>query len=296
MVLVFAITLAFTGVWFISPTPVQAGLGVSPAVIEVRDILAGTQVTKTFILSRSNPITADKVKVMISGSAAPFITGASEVVLPQGKQQTPYPFTIATAGLATNEEYEATISFSFGDDEISANMSARAFPAIKATIRFTVTNDIRQEFMIKQVIIQTSEEGQPLGFSYFMINTGNVDVRPTRIDLTITDQTNLKSVYTETILGETLVPVKAFSEKDITLFTKAKLASGRYWADFTFYDGDDVVFTREQYALQITSPDMNVPIVVSSRTYRFAILGLSLIALGGLMWVIKTRRARRSRR
>lgn len=285
----FLIGLVFLGVFFINPISAQAGLGVSPSVIEINDILAGAQATKKFVLSRSDPFMADRVKIVIDGPAASSIEGESEIILPRGSQQVEYTFTIETAGLLKNKDYEAVILFSFIKEGDEAELLAAAFPSISVAVHFSVTDEIQEEFMIKQVIIKSSEEMQPLGFSYFLINSGNVGARPSKIEIAITDQTNPENIYRETILGDTLASVAAFSEKNVNLLTQAKLKNGRYWVDFTFYDGDEVVFTRTGYALQIFPMDKNNGIAIWQLFIFSAVFVLVIVLSAYLIWLIKTR-------
>jgi len=245
--------LISASIWLFSPAMTLAGLGVSPALIHVPNILENTEVTKTIFLSRGAPVADNIIKVEIVGDVAAYIEGVEEFTLPRGQQQTPYTFTINTNQLSTDQEYRAIIRFVMANEGTGPGGAAAVQPGVNAEITFTVTGEVLKEFSIKQVIMSSAEEKQSLDFSYFMINTGNVEARPTKIDLIITDQLAPENVYTETIPGEKFPWVEAFSDANIAYFSKAELPAGIYWVDFTFYDGEEIVFTRQQLALQITA-------------------------------------------
>jgi len=256
--LLLAIGLGFIPLFNIA----QAGLGVSPGTLILDDVRPGTEIFRDIFFSRGDASREQILSIKIEGPAADSLSGPDELVLPVGQNNVPYPLLISTGTLGTGT-YEASVtgtetlikrnSGEMGDTNGTVAEAAITIGA-KASILFTVTNDILQEFIIKQAIMRASEEEQVLGFSYYLINTGNVDARPSKIDLVITDQSDPTNVYRETIDGNTLAPTKAFSEKEVVLATKAKLKAGRYWVDIVFYAEDEVIFTRSQLALQIFPP------------------------------------------
>lgn len=260
-----AVCLMITLILFIIflgiPSSVHAGLGVSPGTLIIEDIRPGTKLIKDITFSRGDASRFQRLAIKITGPAAEFLSGAAALDMPVGQNNVSYSLTINTGSLAAGT-YEATLTGTESmtpetDGDIGEGYAAaQAFitTGARAIIRFTVTNNSIQEFSIKEIVMQASEEMQPLGFSYFIINSGNVDARPSKIEIAITDQTDPENIYKETILGETLAPVAAFSEKNVNLLTQAKLNIGRYWVDFTFYDGDKIIFTRTGYALQIFPP------------------------------------------
>lgn len=254
-------TLIF-GFLFI-PNFAYAGLGISPGTVIFDNVRPGSEIVKQIYFSRADASREQVLSIKLEGSAADALSGPSELILPIGKNSVAYPLVINTGTLPTGI-YEASLrgmetvikgsSGQEGENGDQSSANAVVSLGVRASIRFTVTNDVVQEFSIKEVIMQASEEGQVLGFSYFLVNSGNVDARPSKINIVITDQTDSTNVYYETIDGNNLKPVKAFSERDELVQTNAQLRVGRYWVDMTFYDGDLIIFERKQLPLQIFPP------------------------------------------
>lgn len=234
------------------------GAAVSPGTVIAEGLLSGSKTIKKISFSRSDASQSQQLVISISGPAAASLSGPETIDIPAGVYATSYPLTINAGTLAAGT-YEAAIIGTFtappsdrttqGDSRDAAQTTI--ITAAKASVRFIVSNESRQEYSIKNVIMEQGEEKQPLGFSFFIINTGNVDVRPTKIQLAIVDQTDPSNIYTEDFLGESLVPVKAFTEQEYTLLTKANLQTGRYFVAVTFYNDEKIVLSREKMPLQI---------------------------------------------
>lgn len=246
--------LLLAGALFIAPHLAQA-IGISPALVEVVDIKPHTEVAQQVFISRGDASKAELARITISGSSAQYIQLISDQVeLPVGEQKVAVPFIIKPGSLATGT-YQATIIVSPGpaEDFLKEGQAGSFIKAgAQAEIRFTVNNQEIESYTIQEVIMKDSEENQIVGFSYLMVNTGNVDTRPSRIDFSAINETDPTNAYSETIDGQELPLVPAFQEKQINVATQASLSSGIYKTKLTFYNNnDDVVFSSNKLRLQI---------------------------------------------
>ena len=248
------LSLLFGGILFILPNSVLA-IGISPALVEVGDIQPNTEVEQQVFISRGDASESESARVTITGSSAQYIhLVADQVELPAGEQKVAVPFVIKPGSLADGT-YLATITVYprpkegfLEEGQTGSFITAGA----QAEIQFTVTNEEIESYTIQEVAMKDSEENQVVGFSYLMVNTGNVDTRPVKIDFSATDETDSTNTYSETISGQELPLVPAFQEKRIDVATQASLSTGIYKTNLTFYNNnDDIVFTSDKLRLQI---------------------------------------------
>ena len=229
-------------------------IGLSPALIQVENILPDSYVTRQIYISRANPSALTKVQIIVSGSAADYIllNNGATIDLPMGEAQTAYSFIIQTKDLEPGN-YEASLAvnpMSEGQGEDSEETKIMA--GAQAEIRFSVTNEELESYTIQNVDMKDTEENQVVGFSYLMVNTGNVDTRPARIEFSVTDENDSSNTYNETISGQDLPLVPAFQEQQVDVATGASLLASLYSTEITFYNNnDEVVFTADNIRLQV---------------------------------------------
>ncbi len=236
------------------PFPVLA-IGISPAVTLVENIPQNAAIPQQIIISRGNPSQTQRAKIVIEGSVANYIekTDGDSIELPQGKQMAPYTFTIKPGTLGEGT-YEATITVYLApsEKEPSQTSGAALVAGAQGKIRFSVTSSAVENYEIKNALMQETEEEQNVGFTYLLLNNGNVDSRPFKIELTFTDERDPTNIVQESLSGEAFPFVKAFSQGSASLQTKTTLKQGLYSAKFVFFNKQGgVIFTQERMRFQV---------------------------------------------
>ncbi len=242
----------FTGMLFVLlvlPQTVFA-IGISPSLILVENISQNSAVRKQVFFSRGNPAFDEEVKITVGGPLASYIekTDGDTIVLPKGQKITPYNFTIKTGTLGAGT-YEASIAVAQlpptlkPDEEVTG---ATILTGAQAKIQFSVATSAVEKYEIKDVLTGETEEGQIIGFFFIMANQGNADARPSKIEFTATDTQDPDNVLSDVIAGDSIPPVKAFSEERVGIKTKVSLTQGTYALKFVFYNQESVIRTVER--------------------------------------------------
>lgn len=265
-------------------------IGISPALVKVENILPNQTVSKEVHLSRANPESTISAQVIISGSAANYIEPSNNGVVEifQGEQLVPYSFVINTQGLSSGS-YQAVLAInpvSDAEDREDTKIMAGA----QAEIQFTVTNEEIESYTVQEATMEGSEENQVVGFSYLMVNTGNVDTRPAKVDFSATDEADATNSYNETIDGQGLPLVPAFQEKQVDVITGASLSAGIYDTKITFYSSDNQpVYSADSIRLQVVGSQSTSSQKNESRDLWLlvAIVFLLIIILLGLWKLIQ---------
>lgn len=249
------VLFGFSIIVLILPQKIRA-LGLSPSSIEVQGVLSGSTVTKEFYIVRGHPDQDEVGKVMFHGPIAQYVhlgkglplrlpkgerisavTIRIQPNLPTGSYEV--PFTIST-------ETAPALSSTKGSSQGLTTTGSGVQIGINGTLRFSVTNETIEQYVIQAIDMNESEEDLPWGFSYKFINTGNVDARPTKIELTITDIRDPTNIYVETIGAERLEFVPAFSDKVINVLTNAHFKIGAYAVEAKFYQSSGAIVYEQQ--------------------------------------------------
>lgn len=238
-VFVFLLSAVFTSIGILmGPHVTLAAVGITPVEIDVKDILPRSSIEKTFFLSRENPFADEYADVTVSGTVAGYIKipNNGKILLPKGVYNTPLKFRIEPGSLGEGE-YTATLNAipaaapnARGQEGSGMSLIAGA----QGRIRFSVSTNEIENLSISTPIIRNSEEGQILAIGYQLNNLGNVDARPTNIEVSFTDVADPKNTYTENIAGRELPIVKAFSSLSQDISTRASLSIGTYTGKVVF--------------------------------------------------------------
>lgn len=245
-----------TSLFFALPIRTHA-TGISPALIEVENISPNATVERKVYVSRADAVSSQRYLFSVGGSAVQYLELPNDgiVQMESGQNQAEYAFLIKPGSLGTGT-YEATIAVHPVVEEVIAGTGggsgSRIISGARADIRFTVTNEAIESYKITDVSMNDTEEEAAVGFSYLMTNDGNVDARPSKIDFSLTDEMDPTNTYQETILGEKLAFVPAFSEKRVDVLTGAALNAGLYKVGINFADqkGEEI-YSSTSIRLQV---------------------------------------------
>lgn len=228
------------------PFSVRA-VGVSPSLTVVENMANGIDVERIVTISRSDTNSSGFFTVGVSGEGAKYIyLPKNTVSILEGQRNITFPFHIRPVG-ATNGEHTANLIFTGGVDPKSGG-GANAVSIISgviAKVSFVVTDQEVKDIVVTNLAIDDSEIGQPLTLIFSVKNTGNVDIAPDRIDVTLADVTDSENVIRETISGSALTPVEPGRTENVSARLNQKVPLGEYLATAVFYLGGKEVYKRE---------------------------------------------------
>ncbi len=258
LILVVAIVAGIFGVIL----PTQA-IGLSPGEVLVEDLAPGLEVERAFIVSsgaqRTEPL---GLNIQIFGDAAQYITlkQGAYMEMAVGIKQLEIPFIIHSGNLPAGK-YNAKMlvvetsapksDLDFGDDEV-LKMGSRTLSGAQADINFTVTNEAVEKFYIQSVFAYDTEDNSTVKFNFDFINDGNVDTRPEKLDIKITDILDESSFFEASFLASDFDFTKAKTSFEYIVHTDILLDTGNYFMIAHFYDNnDEVIFTSNRITLQV---------------------------------------------
>jgi LPXTG-motif cell wall-anchored protein len=236
---------------------VAFAVGLTPSRTVAKDLVPGMKIEKHVTVTRADVERAAQATFEITGDAAAYIRPREglRMVLPKGQQQTPFYFNIEPGTLGSGE-YEATIKVILNEiaekDVSGGNAGSKVLAAAEGTIRFSITNKSIEKFRISSIILKHTEERKPLGFTYHMINEGNVDTRLHKVTVNVVDQTDDTNTFSTEILKDDFPIMKAFQEGEVAILTKLQLPIGLYYVDIKAFDKKNKeVFSLDKSHLQI---------------------------------------------
>ena len=216
-------------------------MGISPALWRLGGILPNTSISRTVYLTRSDPSEDELGQVFVYGPAAKYVRLPNKgiVKLPKGTYNTKYEFFVEPGTLGAGD-YEAKIRVAPYIPPRGTNEpgGAGVIAGAQAVLRFSVTTTAAESYSVSNSAVNSTEEDQILDFSFLFHNTGNVDARPTKIEVTIHDNDDPSFVYEEEIPAANLKITKALTTEPYDVPTKAKLGVGKYTMEIEYYQGN----------------------------------------------------------
>lgn len=226
------------------------GVGITPELTRVEGMLPNTSIETEIFFSRGDASKAENVEILIEGPMADYIATphGSFIELPQNEQLTRYPFIISSKDLPVGE-YEANIRVKPVPETDSENAAGSALLAgAQGRIQFTVVNEEKALFSISSIDIYDTEENQPPGITFRLLNSGNVAARPSKIELEYFSLTDPTFRAQETIEGDRIDFVSAFTEDDVRVVTNTPLAQGAYIVNIRIFNdaGENISEIKER--------------------------------------------------
>jgi hypothetical protein len=244
--------LLFSVFFLMSTKTVFAGLGISPAEMVTPNLSKGSHVERTFVLSRSNPVEDLYFTVTMEGATKDWTTldKGMEFTMPKGQQRFSIMVIANIPKDTANGEYKGGIrlvSSSKFPDKTGGSGSSTALAALIET-DFTITGKQVLEYEISSIRIQTIEEGSPLEVSLTIINTGNVEARPTKVHIEVFDKLNEKQLESQDVTE--MGSVEPFETGDIAITVPTKLGIDQYWTKISAYR-DEALLKEESLVFEI---------------------------------------------
>ncbi len=229
-------------------------VGLSPAFTDGGKLRRDNDVQKIVYISRSNPTKDAYYRLTVNGDGARYIVLDKELIeVPAGKHQVPVQFSIRPES-AANGTYTAKLSFvatGGPSGEADDGASVSIVEGVVGQVQFSVTDEEIRSFSIIQVSVDDTEENLPVTFMYDLVNSGNVDARPDRIEVVVTDVTDGTEAYREEISAAQLAFVAPGDRGRNTVTLNGTLPQGMYYLQMSFFAGSELIFSRNNVRLEV---------------------------------------------
>lgn len=186
---IFAATIILLSTLIATPAhAAQEFLGLSPSSILEENLMRDVSFKQTVFLQRPDGSYAETIDVGLGGPDRRFLVGENEIFFDEGVKEMPYTFEILPKDAASGE-YEAGIVFiQRGVDPVTGEGAGLAvLRGVALSIKFSVTDEEIIDYKISDTIVYKTEEKFPLSLEIVEQNDGNVEWRPEKIVVTLTD-------------------------------------------------------------------------------------------------------------
>jgi hypothetical protein len=243
----------------------QRIIGVSPSAFLIPNLLQDSAQQRSFTVSHNfaaQGITQDvPIQLTIRGDYPEYLQLPGQVVSLAGESEFEVPFTI-DAAQAAEGEYELFIDVmpdataaapasAPADGTSGASPAAAVVLGVTIPVNFTVVTEARAEVEIVDIVASETELDLPVFFTAAFQNTGNVDWRPDRIEITFTPSTGGGVEQSVTVPGETVPLTRAGDVGELTFRADPILSEGIYSARLRFMDGDAVRHERDNVVVVV---------------------------------------------
>lgn len=228
-------------------------ISISPPEIEAENVLRGVSQTKSIRVGRLPSETGDlTVKVSARGDYASYLIFEPSFVIPAGQDAVEFEFQI-NGGSASSGTYQVPLTFSLiptiTAEEGTAVVGILA--GATAMINFTVSGEEVVGYSFLSLGVSDLESDDHPYATFTVMNTGNVDWRPERVDLTFTNQLDATSAATASIEGSTFELIGPGETSEQILEIKQTLPEGAYTlsADVVGKDASTSQLVSQQFSV-----------------------------------------------
>lgn len=222
-------------------------LGISPSDWIEPNGLQGQTIVKTFTLSRDDASLDLYFTSQMSGDMTDWIKieNGNNFMMPKGSQQFPIKIDLNIPKTAEKKEYKEQIEL---DSSTKTAKTGQVGVVLGSLIRIdlTVTDKPFLSYTIEQIEIPQQETGNFVNVVLKILNSGNVEAKPTKATIDVFDKFNTTKLNSFTITDFTQIKgVGSFSHGDINLQLPIKLSPDEYWANISVYQDDKVLATND---------------------------------------------------
>lgn len=238
-----------------------AGFGISPGIIKAENILRNSSFEKIFVLSRSDPVNDLLISVEAEGETADWFSfeRGSRFTYPAGNKQFPIKATVKVPKGTPNGTYMGGVRFTGlpqascdGDDCEGTSVSV-ALGAL-ADIEISVTDKEIKSFRVLGVQIDKARETEPIVFSLFLENTGNVQIQPGYIIVDLFDKFHKIQLGSFTVSKfQGFAPVQRSGRVLATVPYASE--AGNLWAEVSIFDHENKLVAKENLPFDVTTKD-----------------------------------------
>lgn len=233
---------------FVAATvPVMAGFGVSPSQIYNKNLLPGSQLEKTIIISRSDPSQVLRASVSVDSDQNIedwFSFGpGQELLLPAGEQRVPLTIIVNVpedAPLGSYEGYLRIRAVPEGEQKSGITVVEGA----RVDLGLVLTEVTVSDFVVRLLKLEDTKEGEPLQLLIKAENIGNSTAALSEAQL---DIYNLSDELVESLSDRDLDAIEAFKTGEIYAEFSHQLSEGEYYAQARVYNNGDVLREEKLY-------------------------------------------------
>lgn len=205
-------------------------ISISPPEIDAPNVLRGVAQEKTIRVGRL-PTEIGDLTILVSarGDYASYLEFAPSFIIPDGSDAVEFPFQINGDSAAAGT-YLVPLTFSLVPESSSTSGTATVGVLAGATamINFTVSGETVEGFSLLGVNVSDTESDDYPYASFTFANTGNVDWRPERIDVTFTNTLDPSSTVTASLDGADFALVGPGETADAVVEIPQALLEGTY--------------------------------------------------------------------
>lgn len=282
-------------------TKVHAGIGVSPALVENKNLRPGDKVTQTIVISQSEPDEAlDVVIEPEIGAANDWLTftPGAKFSIPKGTKQFALQMTISPPAGADIKQYKGVIRVK-ATPKGSVAGGVTVVRGARIEVDFATTNKDYVELIVRGLDIDNFAAGSDLILKVKTENKGNIEAGPTKATIDVLDLTQ-KSVAK--LSSDKIGKVQPSETKEVNAVFANTLKPGEYFAKTAVYYNnkklreDRLVFTvtegKPQDADKASGEvkkDKKINITVDKLVLNISLVIL-IIATGGIAFLMIRKR------
>lgn len=233
-------------------------VGVSPGTIRANNLANGVRIPKVINVSRTETEKPQYFLVEAQGEDARYLDlPTTEFVMEAGQNQYAFEFFIVPVA-AQNGDHEASLRFvatkSPEDLQNEGTSAVAIISAARTNIEFEIVDHEVKAMQISGAWADPTEVNIPPTFGFSMMNLGNVDVRPDRVEIALVDTTDSSHIINETVTSENIELVGPGISKNVGVAMTQNVPLGKYHVSISFFLNGEELYSHDSLILFVHPP------------------------------------------
>jgi len=270
----------------------QAGFGISPPYINNPNLLRGSHYEEKIFLLRGESDEDIQATAALYAPDSPEILDwisidkGTSFILPKGINQFPIVISVDVPENAKYKDYKGYIDVRSEATQNEKEAGVSIMLGARIQIALEVSDRPVPDFKVNAVDILTVAECCSLEYFMMIENTGNVEARPTKVQLRVYHEYEKERLLHVTEVDDKdLAWVKTNQTKEVIAKFPLKLKPGQYWGEAHVFRGNQVLRTDKMFFA--VTPGKNIfGIIVCGCNVLWLILKL-VIFLGIIYLIFK---------
>ncbi len=272
------------------------GFGFSPGGVNNFDLLPGSQFEQEMFLLRADPIEDLKINIKIESPDYPEVKNwisldkGTSFIIPKGTTQFPIKVIVDVPQKTKLGVYKGYLDVTTAQvKEEKGGGGVQIALGARINIVLGLTDRPISNFAVRTGEIPTIEYGSPLKYIIKLENTGNVKVRPSKVEIKIFDGSVITSLLKTLEIGpENLDWTKPYKTKEVTAEFPVELKIGGYWAETRVFKDETTVVRADKMFFAVNPVKRIMGLTIP--TWIWIGIGFVILAGGARFWIWRIKR------
>ncbi len=275
------------------PSGINASIGVTPVEIINKHAKPGDSFTKTFTISRNDPVIAVQVVVEPDlGEMDEWFSyqPGTEFVMEEGEKTKELTIIVNIPEDADYDSYEGYVRVKIMPVDTEEGGTVSIVEGVRLDMSLDVVEEDYYDLIVRYLNIDNVLERDPIKLLMRIENAGNAEASPSKVVINISD---INKEHIKTLETDSIDSIEPYQTKEVYVeFDENDLSKGDYFANVKVYFDEEVLreetlfFGVLENVLPVTGEDQDTDNNFNSSLFLVGMIGGGVLLIIGVFLII----------